>query len=273
MWVLRQKIIGMFNSSSFFWRGSKMRKYIYLSIILFIGFLSGCVSNQPKQAAIAKNCNFVTYSNYNDLVSKNPGKIPALTPRYRYFDGHSLLPFGSREKAVAEAEEKACASNNKHLLVVYDGEKLYSGSGPSIIGGSYYDYYLMPVKFTGTSSGELRKELEVWVNGSTTMTSFSGQHFSHLLEVAKDKKYSDLSEYFLGLAKKGRAFAVDVYVSYNGIGAKDNLIKWVKYHKNEHVKRASYKALINLGLTSDVEVLLKNESNLAIKKDIGMMLI
>jgi hypothetical protein len=256
----------------------KMSKYF---IILFVsGLLFGCVTNQTKSNVVAKNCDFVTYKNYKELIDKNPGKIPALKPKYSYFDGYSLLPFGSRDKAVAEAEERVCTSDNKQLLVIYDGEKNYSKKPPrgSIVGGVFYEYDLMPVQFTGTSSDELRAELDVWLK-TGIRSSFSGAHLKHLLATAKNDTYKELSAYFLDRVKNatkntgGNSSAVELYTFYNGIDARDDLVKWIKYHKVYTIKLASYKALIDLGLNSEVENLLENESNADLKKKIGMMLI
>ncbi|MEQ3440233.1 hypothetical protein ABMY47_03445 [Pseudoalteromonas sp. BZP1] len=264
---------------------------------LALASLSGCKSTEQKMAdsALLSNCNLVTFTNYEDMESAHPNKIPNLSTEYTYWKGSSLLPFGSRDAAIEEATINVCKNGGKFALVNRDKETTYSAQ-ERLVGGVYHEYFLMPYDYIEVNEVNLISQLDAWA--LTNNSKFGEAHRKRLFALAKENtQFTSVTPIIEKYIKNAKDFSkssyttplgnsirykkyeelydnlVEVYVAHNVEKAPLKLENWVKYHPVPVVKYMSYKYLIKLDEMPVVESLLAVESNKNLKKEVGKLLI
>lgn len=222
------------------------------------------------QADEPANAPFKTFKTLGEAVSfyKDKGQIPHGTGNV--YTGYSLEPFGSRTKALAEAEEKAQKAGISAGLITQDAQRTYNTPPPGTKWYGTYDVVslgaITPVEATPEN---LLAEIQRNPEGAY-----------YLQELAKQPTYKGLTKAYRDIIRtrnEENARGIDALVRlvafHDGKVAGDDLIKWAKYHKNADVRMASDLALIEFGRAAEVEEILKTEQNREVKEKIQKSLI
>ncbi|MFN4264424.1 MAG: hypothetical protein ACK4F8_01605 [Aquabacterium sp.] len=223
------------------------------------------------------------YATYLDAVQSAGKKLLSIHKGSSYYTGYSLLPFGSREKAVKEALGFAAKSTDTVLIVTFDATETYRPEAPppgSFMGGVYSVYRLLPIKYIDLTTQTLLTEIKAHVG--LRITQISEQHIKYLTDVARSPDYKGLTPEYKALVRAGNneysdGFALSRLVQlielHEGKSCAEELIRWAKFHKNSQVRHGAYTSLISLGKHAEVEEILKTEENKAVKQSVQDALI
>lgn len=249
---------------------------VILSVYLF----------QPAQAEDIAKSSAQVFNSYPDAVkfAEEKGKILHLAGKQ--FSGYSLLPFGSRKKAYAEAQEKVETNKESMAYISVDRELHFAGDNPppgSFTGGIYQVITLNIVSLLDLSSENLLNEIQSADLNNYGLKDHLLDNYrlkDHLLGYAKKAEFKDLSKNYREIIRaRNNASSNGLYdltqliVLHEGKSCADDLIKWSKFHKNPGVRLASYLGLIQFGKTSEVEEILKSEADNSVKDKVQKNLI
>jgi len=212
------------------------------------------------------------YEDYAHLVDAQAGKLIILKEVSEYYDGYSMLPFGSRKKAITQAIGKAKSSNFSLFLTIRDEEHLFDGSSPppgKFMGGTYHMYIIWPVEVGELTSDSLLAEIIAHTKENRP-TDIINKHVVNLIKMAEDKSFSKITHNIKEIIREKNTEGapedimrgmVTLVAIHEGPGCAADLIKWAKYHKSPAVRASSYIELINMGEVEKVEDNLKQEKN------------
>lgn len=231
---------------------------IAVALISGIPVTSGAQEAAPPQATRQEEPKF--YLSYSALVKDADGFLPI--EQGPEFEGSSLLPFGSRDKAIAEAKDKARKSDFKLFVLTHDVEERQS----RLITGIYRVVKLRGVVLLEPTPDNIIKLLE---NGRISNA------LSELLsKTLQQPKYAALIPQLKAMVRADidttrSGFPVQMIVrSLAAIDGK-NLIgefkAWAKYHRISAVRLESFYALIQQGELDHVENALATEADVSLK--------
>lgn len=248
-------------------------KVIFMLVLLFCTSVSAAESNDPIHI----------YGKYEDAVAAAHGRLLILNNDSPVASGYSLLPFGSKQKAVNEATKKAAKLSNHDYLAYEDHEVTFSANTPppgSFMGGVYYVYRIIGISYVTPTSAALLEQIKS--NLVMSAGDLSYMHAQYLADTASNPVYSGLTPMYEGLIRENNSEyiksamlpkLVKLIALHEGAASTEEIKRWAKYHKNSEVRLSAYLALLDLGKTADVEDLLKTEDNSAIKEKIQSKLI
>jgi len=233
-------------------------------LVLFSLFTQLAQADEPAKST------FKIFKSYGEAVAFYKDKGQLVHNTGDVFMGYSLEPFGSRDKAMAEAQEKAQKANASAVIISQDFRRTYNTPPP---GTSWYGTYnviglagITPVEATPAN---LLSEIQ-------HNPGVVGFYF----ELAKKPEYKSLTKDYRDIIRtkndentQGMSHLVRLIAFHDGKACGDDLLKWVKYHKNPEVRLASYLALIEFGRTAEVEETLKTEANNDVKAKVQKSLI
>lgn len=239
---------------------SYVKSIFVLMSIAYGGFISAeevTPSSEPV-AQVEVSQSIQVFNNINDLRSSARQNKTIYFYEGEQYSGSSLLPFGSRASALAEAKEKADGSRFKDFLITRDGEKTMT---TFLISGIHHVITIRAISFVEASPENVSKiviENRVTADLAPQLVAF--------IEGAEYEKYvSQFKDVIKSGADKGDGFLLPALVSVvaksEGKDAVEDLKKWSKYHKGLGVRGNSYQALLDLGEVDYVEEIIKGEKN------------
>lgn len=260
-----------------------------LVVVLFLGanstFAIAQVSSpiQVTETSQKGLPSLAVYANYKDALAGAGDRLLSISKNSRLYSGYSLLPFGSRNKAVAEAMSNAAKSTDLSFLVFADGQQTYRAEAPppgSFMGGVYSVYRILPVQYIELSADNLLNEIRT--HATTRIGDISPQHINVLVDIAKNLAFRTLTNEYRNIIRSANdenfdGFALPSLIGliehHEGKSCVDDLLRWAKFHKNPQARLGSYTALIALGKLSEVEEILRSEENRAVKEAVKKALI
>lgn len=214
----------------------------------------------PSQAASAPRF----FSSYEKLLEATKGTLPLLE-RGEYV-GQSLLPFGSRNRAIQEAKENALKSNFSVFVLVHDREEKAT---TGIATGIYHVIKLRPITLLPQTPENLLSILDrPWVIPDQ-LKDFYGKLLSQpesAFLLAKEREWIKADSTYAGPLPIH--FAVRAVIALEGKAAVGDLKKWARYHSSERVRSAAYKGLLDFGENEFVEEAIKSESDRGLKNSV-----
>jgi len=241
---------------------------------------SSAQQTETSQEALPR---LTVYGNYKEALAASGGRLLSIDKNSRLYSGYSLLPFGSRNKAMAEAMSNAAKSPDLSFLVFEDRKQTFPAEAPppgSFMGGVYYVYRVLPVRFVELTADNLLNEIKA--HATTRISDISRQHIKALVDIAKDPAFRTLTSEYRNIVRGANderfdGFALPSLIGlielHEGKNCVDDLLRWAKFHKNPQARLGSYTALIALGKISEVEEILKSEENRAVKEAVKKALI
>ena len=190
---------------------------------------------QPAHADETSITSVQVFKKAQDAISFAEEKGKILHPIDKQFNGYSLQPFGSREKAYAEALEKAEKSGESFLYVAADRDAQFSSPPPgSFMSGTYRVITFNSVSMLDLTAENLLSELKY------------GAFHAHLLGYARKAEFKDLTKNYREMIRAGNyekdsglGDLTQLIILHEGKSCADDLIKWSKFHKNSAVRLAS----------------------------------
>jgi hypothetical protein len=240
-------------------------------------------AEQQVETPFKSSSELTVYKTYQEAISASGNRLISINQNSRIYSGYSILPFGNRNKAVAEAMRNAGKSHDLSFLVFTDKMQFFPGEAPppgSFIGGDYYVYRILSFQYIELTTENLMNEIKI--HTIHPIGDISREHIKALVDIAKDPAFSSLtSEYktiirnnnnenFDGFALPG---LIELIQFHEGKSCVDDLLRWAKFHKNPQARLGAYNALIRLGKFSEVEEILKSEENNSIKDAVKRSLI
>lgn len=176
--------------------------------------------------------------------------------------GTSDVLVGSAEKAIQEA--KLNAKNEYGYVNPVSQHVMKTWFGQAV----QYDARITLFKIIDLTPDNL-------VNQVTHLTG-GGKYPSYLLKIARQSENKSLStkykEFIRSNNTESSYIAMDtlteLIVQHEGKDCGDDLKKWIKYHKNSKVRKASYLALLKMGRTAEVEEALQTEPDRLVKSEV-----
>ncbi len=225
---------------------------------------------QLAQADEPAKSSFRTFKTFGEAVSyyKDKGQLPHASGNV--FSGYSLEPFGSRAKALAEAQDNAGKAGVSAAIITQDFQRTYDTPPPGTHWHGTYDVVILgginPVEATPEN---LLSEIQ----HNPAATGF-------YLDLAKKAEFKGLTQGYREIIRgrndensQGISVLVQLIAFHDGKACGDDLLKWAKYHRNPDVRVAAYLGLIQFGRTAEVEESLKSESNNDVKAKVQKNLI
>ncbi len=232
-------------------------------LVLFSFFTQMAQADEPEKPA------FKVFKTYGEAVAfyKNSGQLPH---GGGVFIGYSLEPFGSRDKALAEAEEKAEKSGASAGFITQDGRHTYNTPPPGTHWpGTYNMVSLAALTPIPANPANLLAEIQR-----------NPENAGHFYDLAQQPEYKALTKDYREIVRekndehtRGLALLVRLIAFHDGKACGDDLVKWAKYHKNADVRLASDLALIQFGRGAEVEEILKTEPNNEVRSKVQKSLI
>jgi hypothetical protein len=195
------------------------------------------------------------YSNYDTLIKAFPGVLPI--EHAEEYVGTSLLPFGSRDKAIKEAKENALKSTYLVFILVYDREERTQG----LVSGISRVIKLRGVELIDKTPENVLKQIErptvPEVRGLLTAALKEPEFAPHVvkLKALVQQDHDSLP------SRISMGSIVQAIVALEGKESLPNLKKWAKYHRGPSVRLASLISLIDLGELTFVEETIKDEQD------------
>lgn len=220
--------------------------------------VSGAQEAAPAQAASQEEPKF--YLSYSALVKDAKGLLPI--EQGPEFEGSSLLPFGSRDKAIAEAKEKARKSDFKIFVLTHDAEERQT----RLITGIYRVVRMRGVALLEPTPENIVQLLERGIISNT----LSGL----LIDTLQQPKYTVLIPQLKAMVRAdtdttGSGFPIQMIVrslaSLDGKNLVNDFKTWAKYHRISAVRLESLYALIQLGELDHVENAMATETDKSLK--------
>jgi hypothetical protein len=222
---------------------------------------------QAEEPAISS---FKAFKNYGEAVAfyRDKGQLPH--PTGKVYSGYSLEPFGSRSKALAEAQENAVKAGVTTVIITQDFKRNYDTPPP---GSKWYGTFnvismeaIVPVDATPENLlAEIQK------NPAVT---------TYYFDLAKKPEFKGLTKGYREIIRtkndenaSGLPLLIQLIVLHDGKSCGDDLLRWAKYHKNANARLAAYLGLIEFGRTAEVEEALKSEPNNEVKVKVQKSLI
>lgn len=223
------------------------------------------------------------YTLYKDALAAANGRLLTIDREWPTYSGYSLLPFGSKNKAIAEAMSKATKSKDSYFLVATDSSQTFPANEPppgSFMGGVYSVYRIVPIRYIDLTSESLATEIKA--HATTRVGDISRQHINALINSAKDPSFRSLTSEYRDIIRKNNDEHIDGFAFTSLIGlieyhegkaCTDDLLRWAKFHKHPQARLGALMSLISLGRLSEVEEILKSEENSAVKDAVKKALI
>lgn len=212
----------------------------------------------PKGAEAEAPAKF--YSSYSTLIDAANGKLPV--EQGPEFAGSSMLPFGSRNKAIDEAKANALQSSYKLFVLTYDREERQQ---TALIAGIARIVKLRGVELVDKTPDNVMKLLEKNapkpIHG-LLLTTLKQPEFAALTPRLKEFVREDRNETRGGFSM---GLVVQALVAQEGKALIEDLKKWSKYHRSSNVRLDSSVGLIQLGEVAFVEEGLKSEQDKSMK--------
>lgn len=233
----------------------KFRFQSLVAMMLMISLIQNIHAEESTHAAaqIFNNADEA----YNYVISS--GKLLTITGEAA---GTSDALVGSAEKAIQEAKSNAKNEYgyvnpvSQHVMKTWFGQAMQ------------YDAKITLFKIIDLTPDNLANQI--------THLTAGGKYPSYLLNFARQPEYKSLSakykEFIRNNNTESSYIALDtlteLIVLHEGKDCGDDLKKWIKYHKNSKVRKASYLALLKMGRTADVEEALQTEPDRFMKQEI-----
>lgn len=199
------------------------------------------------------------YPSYSALIKEANGFLPI--EQGPEFAGSSLLPFGSRDKAVAEAKEKALKSDFKTFVITHDQVE----KRPDLMMGVHR------IKMRGVVLLDPTPDNVILLLENGKISNALSELLSKTLQ---QPKYAALVPQLKAMVRADidatrSGFPVQMIVrSLAAIDGK-NLIgdfkTWAKYHRISAVRLESFYALIQQGELDHVENAMATEADISLK--------
>ena len=248
---------------------------------------------------------FQSFKSFGDAVVlfKDKGKLPKLSGNI--YSGYSLLPFGSRKKAWADAQSNAEKDGVSVVVISTDGEREYEpGNIPP--GASWYGTFAVitlsavtPVDLTQASLLDAIKSNGVgYFMETAKKPEFKGMTKDYreivrannnpepeqgrrpIMSCSENTNYNlhlkhgnEINRDFNLEKVEGLSCLTQLITLHDGKTSGDDLLKWAKYHKNANVRLQAMLGLIEFGRTAEVEEVLKTETNNEVKTKVQKNLI
>lgn len=208
-------------------------------------------------APVAEELAVKVFPNMGALIKSNPGKLPLV--RGSEYEGTSLLPFGSRDRAMQEAKDNAKKSGYKTFVVTYDRqERMTKGLGTGI----FQVVKIQGVELVDKSVGAVMQSIEAFSRipelRSILVAALKEPEFAEQVPQFKSWVQRDEDQMPSGVAMSEIVKAI---VLHEGKLASEQLKKWAKFHRSADVRAQSMKALLQFGETDLVEDMVKSEKD------------
>lgn len=191
------------------------------------------------------------HATWETLFAAYPDKLAI--PEGPEYAGSSLLPFGSRDKAIAEAKANAQKSPLKAFVMTYDQEERIQTMLLSGVGRVIRLRGVALVDRTPDNALRLINAVYPRTAGSALETLLKSPLFATTVPRMKEILRQDRPH---GVSLPVLVAAVS---AQEGKAASEDLKKWAKYHADDQVRYQAYLDLISIGELDFVEATLPLE--------------
>lgn len=229
--------------------------FVALSVVSPLVFGEESPVPQPASptAAAPSETPATFYLTWEILFAAYPDKLAI--PGGPEYAGSSLLPFGSRDKAIAEAKANAQKSPLKAFVLTYDQEERIQTMLLSGVGRVIRLRGVALVDRTPENALRLINTVYPRTAGAALETLLKSPMFATTVPRMKEILRQDRPH---GVSLPVLVAAVS---AQEGKAASEDLKKWAKYHADDQVRYQAYLGLISIGELDFVETTLPSEKN------------
>lgn len=228
---------------------------LFVALSAVSPLVSGDESPSPQPASPAavapSEAPATFYATWETLFAAYPDKLAI--PEGPEYSGSSLLPFGSRDKAIAEAKANAQKSPLKAFVMTYDQEERIQTMLLSGVGRVIRLRGVVLVDRTPENALRLINTVYPRSAGSALETLLKSPLFATTVPRMKEVLRQDRPH---GVSLPILVGAVS---AQEGKAASEDLKKWAKYHTDDQVRYQAYLGLISIGELDFVETTLPSE--------------